>query len=684
MTELSTDARLVTDFLAGDTSALAAIYDRYAAGLYDTAAAMLSDRHDAADMVQDVFCIAAERLSQLREPDRLKPWLYSVLRHEVYRRTKKRKRATPVDFQDERTPDVASGYDPHAAGEAVAHDELATLVRSAASGLDERDRMVLELSVRQGLSGADLADALGVTPEQSYSLVHRMRDRVEKSLGALTVAKAGRRDCDRLAEILSGWDGELTVLLRKRVNRHIEECATCDRTRKTFAPLALFGAAPAFVLPFGLRDKVLAAVLPGGGASGSGSSNDPVSSSGSGASRRSREIRFDAHKGFPRAGRAGRHVVAWAGTAAVVAVLGAGVLVATGGDDASAPDRPTVDGAEISADTEDIVGTATPSSSLDRQIVSGSGNVITIFGDGTSELPEVPTTVDDGAVAGAGGPAAPPASAASATPTTVPAVPETTSAPTTTEAARQSPSTTTAAPVAVQSVQMSTTKFDFGNTATSIKVTLRNPNTFPVSYASTFTSARFSGSPANGTLGAGEQTSFAVNFDRVGAVADTTNFPTGPFTHSLTLTTAAEGGPSTPTRTVTLYGAIVRTTTPSTTSTTTTTTVPVATVTVSKVVGSLQNCVALNASASVTGKVVSVTVTARFQRLDPLTKTWKRVETEIPDPTLTMAPGTNGIWTVTNAKVQAPSGTQRVLLTVVATPSNGSPTSATGSFAQTC
>ncbi|MEY3034084.1 MAG: hypothetical protein RLZ86_706, partial [Actinomycetota bacterium] len=340
MTTLTTDARLVTDFLSGDKSALAAIYDRYAPGLYDTARAMLSDRHDAADMVQDVFCIAAERLGQLREPDRLKPWLYSVLRHEVYRRTKKRKRAVPVDFQDEGTPDVATGYDPHEAGEAIAHEELASLVRSAASGLDERDRLVLELSVRQGLAGADLADALGVTPEQSYSLVHRMRDRVEKSLGALTVAKAGRRDCSQLAQILSGWDGELTILLRKRVNRHIEECATCDRTRKKYAPLALFGAAPVFAMPFGLRERVLAAAIPGGsgGAStDSGGSGDVGGSSGStstsSTSSTSRNIRFDAHKGFPRAVRAGRHVAAWAAAATAVAVVGGAVLVATVGDD---------------------------------------------------------------------------------------------------------------------------------------------------------------------------------------------------------------------------------------------------------------------------------------------------------------------------------------------------------------
>ena len=84
MTTTLTDAQLVSSYLGGDRGALAAIYDRYASGLYDTAAAMLSDRHDAADMVQDVFCIAAERLDQLREPERLKPVSYTHLRaHET-------------------------------------------------------------------------------------------------------------------------------------------------------------------------------------------------------------------------------------------------------------------------------------------------------------------------------------------------------------------------------------------------------------------------------------------------------------------------------------------------------------------------------------------------------------------------------------------------------------------------
>ena len=124
----TTDAQLVSAHLSGDRTALATIYDRYAPGLYDTARAMLSDRHDASDMVQDVFVIAAERLDQLREPDRLKPWLYAVLRNEVYRRTKKRKRAVPTDFQSETVPDVPASYDPQQAGEAVAYVEVASMV----------------------------------------------------------------------------------------------------------------------------------------------------------------------------------------------------------------------------------------------------------------------------------------------------------------------------------------------------------------------------------------------------------------------------------------------------------------------------------------------------------------------------------------------------------------------------
>src|SRR5262245_23280655 len=87
------DAELVAAHLGG----LAGMYDRYADSLYDTAAYMLHDRDEAADVVQDVFVKAAEKLGQLRDPAKLKPWLFAILRHEVYRRTKRRQRVRPID-----------------------------------------------------------------------------------------------------------------------------------------------------------------------------------------------------------------------------------------------------------------------------------------------------------------------------------------------------------------------------------------------------------------------------------------------------------------------------------------------------------------------------------------------------------------------------------------------------------
>ena len=87
-----TDSELVAAHLDGDPSALGAIYDRYADSLHDTATAMLSDRHEAEDLTHDVFVVAADRLDQLRNPERLRSWMFSILRHEVYRRSKRRRR----------------------------------------------------------------------------------------------------------------------------------------------------------------------------------------------------------------------------------------------------------------------------------------------------------------------------------------------------------------------------------------------------------------------------------------------------------------------------------------------------------------------------------------------------------------------------------------------------------------
>ncbi len=250
------DATLAIAAAAGDRSAFAAIYDRYADRLHDFCIGMLRDRDAAADCVQDVFVTAATKLSQLREADRLRPWLYAIARSEALARIRARRREQP----SEELPEMASA-EPELATLA-ARCELADLINDACGGLSDRDRTVLELAYRQDLSGPELADALGVTNKNANNLVERLRDTIARSLGALVVSRQVKLDpaqCPELAEILEQSDGEFTVLMRKRIARHIDGCSVCEEVRSRMVnPAMLLGAAPVFIpAPAWLRDATL-------------------------------------------------------------------------------------------------------------------------------------------------------------------------------------------------------------------------------------------------------------------------------------------------------------------------------------------------------------------------------------------------------------------------------------------
>ena len=250
----STDADLALAAADGDRRAFAEIYDRYADRLHDFAIGMLRDRDSAADCVQDAFCIASTTLSGLREPDKLRPWLYAIVRNEAHKRLRQLRRERPSDEM----PDVVS----HDAGpDTLAHRmELANLISEAAGGLSDRDQAVLELAYRQGLDGPELAMALGVTQTNANTMVGRLRETIERSLGALLVARRVQSDpgsCPELAAVLHGWDGKFNILMRKRIARHIESCGACEDLRsRSVSPAALLGA-PVFIpAPAWLKNSV--------------------------------------------------------------------------------------------------------------------------------------------------------------------------------------------------------------------------------------------------------------------------------------------------------------------------------------------------------------------------------------------------------------------------------------------
>jgi RNA polymerase sigma factor (sigma-70 family) len=250
------DREIVAAIVAGDLTGLAAAYDEYAESLYGYCRWMLSEPEDAADAVEKTFIIAAGRLDDLRDPHRLRPWLYAVARDECHGRL----RASVVGLGEPADPpDPPAGARSAAArGAAAERAELRSLVRTALDGMSPAEREAVELDLRHDLQGADLAAVIGVPRNQAHALVSHARGELEKALGALFVARTGRRPCAELDLLLDGWDGQLTASTRKQVSRHIGDCGACaDRSHRALGAAVRYGMAPLAELPPGLREEVL-------------------------------------------------------------------------------------------------------------------------------------------------------------------------------------------------------------------------------------------------------------------------------------------------------------------------------------------------------------------------------------------------------------------------------------------
>jgi RNA polymerase sigma factor (sigma-70 family) len=241
------DSEFVASILAGDPEGLAAAYDKYAGDLYGYCQSLLQDQHDAADAVQDTFVIAASKLAGLRDPERLRAWLFAVARNECLHRLKSRRAAASLSDAPEPADDADIGIEAERA-------ETVALIRAAVGGLNDGERDVIN-QLWHGLEVAEVAAVLGVSRNHAYTLFSRARNQLAASVGVLLVGRAGRRDCATLDSLLGDWDGRLTALLRKRVGRHIERCQVCsDRRRKELTPALLYGVTPGALLAMaGLR-----------------------------------------------------------------------------------------------------------------------------------------------------------------------------------------------------------------------------------------------------------------------------------------------------------------------------------------------------------------------------------------------------------------------------------------------
>src|SRR4249920_1980903 len=124
------DPEVVAAIVAGDPVGLAEAYDKYAAPLHSYCRSMLREPADAADAVQDTFLVATAKLHSLRDPGKLRVWLYAVARNECLRRLRARNAVSALEEAVDLPTQTGE------VGIATERAELQDLVRAAIEGLN--------------------------------------------------------------------------------------------------------------------------------------------------------------------------------------------------------------------------------------------------------------------------------------------------------------------------------------------------------------------------------------------------------------------------------------------------------------------------------------------------------------------------------------------------------------------
>ncbi|HVE68141.1 MAG TPA: sigma-70 family RNA polymerase sigma factor, partial [Solirubrobacteraceae bacterium] len=229
---LRSDEQLVALFRAGNDEAFRVIHDRYGQRLFSYARQMLAgSRQDAEDAVQDVFIRAYASLRTSDRPIALKAWLYRVAHNRCIDQLR-RPLPPPADVFDVSRPPLSDPL-----SEAERRDDLRRLVDDVRR-LPEQQRSVLLMREMEGLSYADLAEALDVSVPAIKSLLVRAR------MGLVESADARETACSEIRHDLALAHGR-GVRATGRARRHMRDCAGCRdyrrelrRVQRSFAALS--------------------------------------------------------------------------------------------------------------------------------------------------------------------------------------------------------------------------------------------------------------------------------------------------------------------------------------------------------------------------------------------------------------------------------------------------------------
>ncbi|MBI5709193.1 MAG: sigma-70 family RNA polymerase sigma factor [Candidatus Eisenbacteria bacterium] len=170
MTDQERDLTCLLGMQAGDTRALAELYDRHAALLYPVCHRILRAEADAEDALQDAW-LQVWRRSAVYDARRgtVAAWLLAVARS----RALERRRGLAARGRAEHAADAEPVTPPAEPPAGAAPGQPDVSARDALAQLEPQQRQALELAYFRGLSPGEIAARLGVPPATVRSVTRQ-------------------------------------------------------------------------------------------------------------------------------------------------------------------------------------------------------------------------------------------------------------------------------------------------------------------------------------------------------------------------------------------------------------------------------------------------------------------------------------------------------------------------------
>jgi RNA polymerase sigma-70 factor (ECF subfamily) len=162
------DAQVIERILGGDIDAYAVLMHRHQDVIYRHARGMGLDHDTSADLVQDAFVRAFDRLADCRDGANYRSWLFSICRNMCLDQLRNVRRLS--------VPLSAVDHADHIEDPRAVEDDLTLTLRAALERLPNALREAFLLKHDAGYTYEEIAELTGASPSAVKMRVHRARE----------------------------------------------------------------------------------------------------------------------------------------------------------------------------------------------------------------------------------------------------------------------------------------------------------------------------------------------------------------------------------------------------------------------------------------------------------------------------------------------------------------------------